>query len=581
MKTDRSCRRHRSPDSESSKENECETEKQQRKKRKITDNDVADYLINKYRKKAAKLANKIKSRNVSKYVNECNPFNDSKLDESFVWSKKIENDVVEHGFLNTRRPTNMSSSLQPLEKLYSVQEERRKQRERMEDIERMKRRREERAIEKAEREERMAVLARERAGAEFQEWEKKEEEFCFKQTKARAEIRLREGRIKPIDVLSMHLDDPDSVFESLAVKDLEDLREDIKVYLDLDRATPSRILYWEALLVVCDRELAEARKQEALDRARLRGEQPPVELLGEERGLHSSTEADVNNLLEGRSYCGLEVLQTEIESQMRDGTGKVVEFWEALLRRICIYKAKAFLKEYHATMSNKHLQKDNRSLTRPEVDAGCKEKHDHDETEEAEERCRSFSPEILHHDETQEAIDPEEDKAILEKKRMATLEEQQRWIQEVLITKDGDRLFGNNESDKLNLDSLLYWWHDKYRLRKPKYFNHVQTEYRWNKYNQNHYDRDNPPPKFVKGYQFSIFYPDLIGPETPTYTIEKDGHSSETCIIRFHAGPPYEDIAFRVVNGDWERSAKRGFKCTFERGTLHLNFNFKTHSYRR
>ena len=24
-----------------------------------------------------------------------------------------------------------------------------------------------------------------------------------------------------------------------------------------------------------------------------------------------------------------------------------------------------------------------------------------------------------------------------------------------------------------------------------------------------------------------------------------------TCILRFHAGPPYEDIAFRVVNKEW------------------------------
>ena len=28
------------------------------------------------------------------------------------------------------------------------------------------------------------------------------------------------------------------------------------------------------------------------------------------------------------------------------------------------------------------------------------------------------------------------------------------------------------------------WWHDKYRPRKPKYFNRVHTGYEWNKYNQ-------------------------------------------------------------------------------------------------
>ena len=89
----------------------------------------------------------------------------------------------------------------------------------------------------------------------------------------------------------------------------------------------------------------------------------------------------------------------------------------------------------------------------------------------------------------------------------------------------------------------VYWWHDKYRPRKPKYFNRVHTGYEWNKYNQTHYDHDNPPPKIVQGYKFNIFYPDLVDKtKAPTYTIEKDGNSSETCIIRFHAGPPYEDI---------------------------------------
>lgn len=95
--------------------------------------------------------------------------------------------------------------------------------------------------------------------------------------------------------------------------------------------------------MVCDWELAEARKKDALDRARVRGEQPPPELLAEERGLHSNIEADVKTILQGKSYAELEVLQSEIESRMRSGTAKVVEYWEALLKRLHIYKAKVHL----------------------------------------------------------------------------------------------------------------------------------------------------------------------------------------------------------------------------------------------
>ena len=75
----------------------------------------------------------------------------------------------------------------------------------------------------------------------------------------------------------------------------------------------------------------------------------------------------------------------------------------------------------------------------------------------------------------------------------------------------------------------------------------------------------------------------LIIQRVPSYTIEKDKDSNhgETCIIKFHAGLPYEDIAFRIVNDDWDYSHKNGFKCTFEGGILHLYFNFKRLVYRR
>ena len=138
-------------------------------------------------------------------------------------------------------------------------------------------------------------------------------------------------------------------------------------------------------------------------------------------------------------------------------------------------------------------------------------------------------------------------------------------------------------SFEVPLERKVTWWHDKYRPRKPKYFNRVHTGYEWNKYNQTHYDHDNPPPKMVQGYKFAVFYPDLIDrTQTPTYSLLPDpSGAKDTCILRFRGGPPYEDIAFKIVNNEWEHSHKRGFKCRFERGILQLHFNFKRHRYRR
>ena len=146
---------------------------------------------------------------------------------------------------------------------------------------------------------------------------------------------------------------------------------------------------------------------------------------------------------------------------------------------------------------------------------------------------------------------------------------------------NGEALF----SEEVDVKHKWYAYYDKYRPRKPKYFNRVHTGYQWNKYNSTHYDYDNPPPKVVMGYKFNIFYPDLVDPgrQQPTYFVEatEKGWDDDVCLIRFHAGPPYEDIAFKIVNKKWEYSNRRGFRCTFERGVLHLYFNFINYRYRR
>jgi hypothetical protein len=142
---------------------------------------------------------------------------------------------------------------------------------------------------------------------------------------------------------------------------------------------------------------------------------------------------------------------------------------------------------------------------------------------------------------------------------------------------DGETIF----NDVVPLLNSHYNWASKYKPRKPRFFNRVKTGYEWNKYNQTHYDYENPPPKIIQGYKFNIFYPDLIDKsKSPQYSLER-ADTADTCIIRFTAGPPYEDIAFKIVNREWDLQDKTGFKSSFDRGILFLYFNFKRYRYKR
>jgi hypothetical protein len=92
---------------------------------------------------------------------------------------------------------------------------------------------------------------------------------------------------------------------------------------------------------------------------------------------------------------------------------------------------------------------------------------------------------------------------------------------------------------------------------------------------------ENLPPPIMKGLKFNIFFPDLVDKKkTPQYFVEPSGDPDHRT-VRFSAGAPYEDISFRIPNVDWEYSHKKGFKCTFERGVLHLWFEFRILKYRR
>ncbi|KAF2976427.1 hypothetical protein EK904_003971 [Melospiza melodia maxima] len=432
------------------------------------------------------------------YTNTDNPFGDNNLLGTFIWSKALEKKGISH--LDEKDLKERNKRIQEDNRL---------------ELQKVKQLRLEREREKAMREQELEMLQREKEAEHFKTWEEQEDNFHLQQAKLRSKIRIRDGRAKPIDLLAKYISaedddlavemhEPYTFLNGLTVSDMEDLVEDIQVYMELEQG--KNVDFWRDMTIITEDEIAKLRKLEAS------GKGGP----GERRdGVNASVSSDVQSVFKGKTYNQLQALYQGIESKIRAGGPNLdIGYWESLLQQLKAYMARARLRERHQDVLR-------------------------DASESTDDIFFRKAKEGMGADEAQFSVE-------------------------------------------MPLTGKAYLWADKYRPRKPRFFNRVHTGFEWNKYNQTHYDFDNPPPKIVQGYKFNIFYPDLIDKRsTPEYFLEACQDNKDFAILRFHAGPPYEDIAFKIVNREWEYSHRHGFRCQFANGIFQLWFHFKRYRYRR
>ncbi|KAL9041167.1 MAG: hypothetical protein Q9180_001462 [Flavoplaca navasiana] len=484
---------------------------------------------------------------------------------------------------------------------------------------------------------------------QMREWVSKEDEFVLKQSKKKAHIRIKERRAKSIDWLAVTLDvidskkdlleddggetdveviNPAGVFDGLDLSQLQELSKEIQSYLTLETNAQNR-KYWDSLRVICQDH------QERLAPAMSR------------RRAGNSVSADIDRLLAPKSAEELGALKTQVNKKIQSNEPIDVEYWEQLLNSIAVYSAKAALAEVYKSIIDSRLrdyrqsqcteaavaqQKLGALLSRsspatsntkttvlpegsdPEPLLKLKAEDKALETLEekrflanlANDRQRVkkmgyVPPRVLQSDKTHRSQIPRPPVTAPSTSSHPTITAHDDFSQATTALYEREVARGVQENEEIFAgeedvrSSSRPQWAGKYRPRKPRYFNRVQMGYEWNKYNQTHYDHDNPPPKVVQGYKFNIFYPDLIDrAKAPTYRIEREngrrrGQSfapageEDTCLIRFISGPPYEDLAFRIVDKEWDYSAKRerGFRSSFDKGILQLHFQFKKVYYRK
>jgi hypothetical protein len=511
-----------------------EDKKQRKKDMSIEEKDA---------KKREKKVNKMAS--FFGYTNEENPFGDSNLTGQFVWRKRLEKTGEEAATKNQAQKHR--------EKLVS-------------EIEKVRNRRTEREEEREEMERLKAEEQRLREAEQYGDWQAREEEFHQKQAQERSKIRINEGREKPIDVLAknllifrghgveskaasgdsrkgaslpadceMEMREPYRVFEGLPLSELLDLQKEIKTHADLE-ADGLDAEYWKSLAIVCADEIKQARTrdEENSQAEHLRG------------SVHSSVLAEVEDMFATKTVAVLEVMENEITSKVEGGEGDI-EYWQSLLGYLVVYKAKAQLRESHthmlmgrlqqleaqkSEMKTKRIERGEQSKQAEAAPQGGAEQEDTSgfspnlspELAPDGDEDGSLSPMLLADGEDADVVDADADMAELQKQRQAIMEAEQRKRQAAdddsnaalaMYKQESSKGLEDDEdvfaaSEEVAIPDQVYWWHDKYRPRKPRYFNRVKTGYEWNKYNQTHYDHDNPPPKVVQGYKFNVFYPDLI-----------------------------------------------------------------------
>jgi len=580
-----------------------------------------------------------------RYTNDDNPFGDSSLTSTFRWDKKLKQAGLD------------KLSERDLNKIHKL-----KQEEQRQELEKVKQRRLEREREREERSQLMELEDRKRENDKFASWQKDEDKFHLQQARLRSQIRISDGRAKPIDLLAKYiaqqgveeLDDeamdtvemhePYTYLNGLALEDLEDLLADIEVYVKID-LNKNRD-FWSDIVTIVQDELGKLRKMERTQYE---------EAADRRQGINSAVAQDVQSVFTGKTAQQLQQLQKSIEKKLEDRSGGIdITYWESLLSQLKAHLARARLRDKHSENLRRKLEmlKAEQLGGRPEggeesageeqeagdsnqpVDAGDREADpvpsgsgkDNDKMEGEEEEFHQrkedeeaeFQPDY-EGDENEEDDDEvasdkgyyspvyvceyqldlgtlvvdegeevakrrvDQSKALTGSKVESILNAEEKALEnEAKKGMTGDEAVFSVETAVLD---SAYEWSDKYRPRKPRYFNRVHTGFEWNKYNQTHYDVDNPPPKIVQGYKFNIFYPDLIDKSaTPEYKLVPcgtTGTEKDFCILRIHAGPPYEDIAFKIVNREWEYGYKRGFRCQFHNNIFQLWFHFKRLRYRR
>jgi hypothetical protein len=380
---------------------------------------------------------------------------------------------------------------------------------------------------------------------------RKEDEFYLNQSKLRAAKRISEKRGLPLDFLysvvrfpnelpdSASFPRPSVVINSLSKPEIDELANEIAMLrkIDLDYKD-----YWIAVATLLDSQMKTlANKQDIA-------------------GIHPSILPDIKALLEGKTTEELIKLELFIKQSLSGGDIRDDEYWHSVMKRLAVYKAQAKSDEYFNAMVKERLAA-LVSSGLPQVSANEIEKRFH-----ANEMAKR---EVKVEAKEQSGAAKARDMRAKRVGRYTSDAELLRMEEDKGETEDEKRFTREVEVDENAVG------------RKPLYYARERIGIDWTTHNQHMYDIENTPPPTTLGYEFNIFYPDLLDKQqAPNYELLTT-ENPDLLILVFKSGAPYRDLAFKIVAQEWEYSQKKGYRCEFSNGIFHLHCWFKRFRYKR
>jgi len=314
------------------------------------------------------------------------------------------------------------------------------------------------------------------------------------------------------DDLAVEMHEPSTYLNGLTIRDLEDLVADIRVYTDLEAQQGSNSKYdqqyWSDITIITEDELRKLRKLSSFYNDQYGGDR--------REGINQAVYSDVIDQFSNKTHQQLQELELRIKTKIETEKGIDIGYWESLLSQLQAHMARARLKDRHQQSLRKKLQQIKQEQGIPSTTSIPKtifpvvvqpkesprsekqEQHSGDEDEnemEAEEEKEMeeideyesgrYSPPLF----TQHDLDIDIQKKITDE--TDDTEKMRRQRESVLnsgsVKPDVEDAFekfardmGHLNSDDASINGVVpldiqYLWSDKYRPRKPRFFNKVHT----------------------------------------------------------------------------------------------------------